>query len=169
MAQCPLPNTLLRTNEINTAAGPSSQYSQLLSRGGLSIPSSKIKHYVCNGFVILELVEHILLNKCFYISERKETRLVLLHFGSTIVFSCPDYLDSTASLESEILVNVYFDSKQKLVNVTVRKHQKTSTIKTTLVTDYSKSVTFLLCYNEIVPIGTKTLTPIFTVFVFCVA
>ena len=52
----------LRASEINTAAEPSLECSQLLFRGGLSIPSRDIKHYVCNGFAVLELFEHILLS-----------------------------------------------------------------------------------------------------------
>ena len=88
---------IMRASKINTAAEPSLEYSQLLSCGGLSIPSSEIKHYVCNGIAILELVEHILLIKFSYIPVRRAARFVLFHFGSSIAFSCPDHLDSTAS------------------------------------------------------------------------
>ena len=91
---------IMRASEINIAAEPSLEYSQLLSRGGLSIPSTEIKHYVCNGFAILELVEHILLNKFSYIPVRKAARFVLLYFHSSIAFSCPDAIFNFVPKES---------------------------------------------------------------------
>ena len=99
---------IMCASETNTAAKPSLEYSQFLSCGFSSIPSSKIKHYVCNGFVILELVEHILLKKFSYNLVRRAARFVLLHFGSSIAFSFKDRLNSTASLVSKIVVNVAY-------------------------------------------------------------
>ena len=53
---------ILRGSETDTAVGPSSHYSQFLSRCGLSMPSYEIKHYVCNSFAIVDLVEDTLLH-----------------------------------------------------------------------------------------------------------
>ena len=114
---------IMCASKINTAAKPSLEFLQLLSHGGLLITSSEIKHYICNCFAILKLVEHILLYKFSYIPVRRAAHFVLLHFGSSIAFSCLDHLDSTASLVSKIIVNVYFNNKQKFVNDTVQKHQ----------------------------------------------
>ena len=114
---------IMRASETDTAAEPSSHYSQLLSRGGLSMPSNGIKNYVCNSFAIIDLVEDTLLHNFSNIPIRSTARYVLRHFGSNIVFACQDHLDFTVNLVSKIIVNVYFNNKQKLVNDTIRKEQ----------------------------------------------
>ena len=114
---------MMRASETNTSTEASSQYSLLMSRGGLTIPPNEIKHYVCNGFAILELVEDTLLSKFSNIPVRSAARYVLLHFGSNIVFACQEHLDFTANMVSKIIVNVYFNNKQNLANDTVRKEQ----------------------------------------------
>ena len=48
---------IMQASETDSAAEPSSHYLQLLFRGGLSMPSNEIKHYVCNSFAIIGLVE----------------------------------------------------------------------------------------------------------------
>ena len=114
---------IMRASETDTAAEPSSHYSQLLSRGGLSMPSNEIKNYVCNSFAIIDLVEDTLLHNFSNIPIRSAARYVLRHFGSNTVFACQDHLDFTVNLVSKISVNVYFNNKQKLVNDTIRKEQ----------------------------------------------
>ena len=80
---------------------------------------NEIKQYVCNGFAILDLVEDTLLNKFSHIPVRSAMRFVLLHFGSNIAFACQDHVECTTNLVSKIIVNVFFNNKQKLVNDTV--------------------------------------------------
>ena len=53
---------ILRGSETDIAVGLSSHYSQFLSRCGLSMPSNEIKHFVCNSFAIVDLVEDTLLH-----------------------------------------------------------------------------------------------------------
>ena len=57
----------MRASETDTAAEPPSHYSQLLSCGGLLMPSNEIKNYVCNSFAIIDLVEVTLLHNFFNI------------------------------------------------------------------------------------------------------
>ena len=114
---------MMRASEVNTAAEPSSQYLQLMSRGGLTMPPNAMKHYVCNAFAILELVEDTLLSKFSDIPVRSAARHVLLHFGPNIVFACQEHLDFAANMVSKIIVNVYFNNKQKLASDTARKEQ----------------------------------------------
>ena len=111
----------MRASETDTASEPSSHYSQLLSRGGLSMPSNEIKNYVCNSFAIIDLVEDTLLHNFSNIPMRSAACYLLHHFGSNIVFACQDDLDFTVNLVSKIIVKVYFNNKQKLVNDTIRK------------------------------------------------
>ena len=106
----------MRASETDSAAEPSSHYSQLLSRDSLSLPSNEIKHYVCYSFAIIDLVEDTLLHKFSNIPIKSAARYVLLHFGSNIVFACPNHLDFTSNLVSKIIVNGYFNNKQKLAN-----------------------------------------------------
>ena len=87
------------------------------------MPSNEIKNYVCNSFAIIDLVEDTLLHNFSNIPIRSAARYVLRHFGSNIVFACQDHLDFAVNLVSKIIVNVYFNNKQKLVNDTIRKEQ----------------------------------------------
>ena len=76
---------IMLASETSIAAKPSLKYSQCLYHGSFSISSSEIiKHYISNGFAILELVEHILLNKFSYIS----IRAACLRFASFWLKHC---------------------------------------------------------------------------------
>ena len=94
------------------------QYLSLLSRGGLFVPSKKLAEFVCSCFAILDLVEADLVQ----ISTQTQSAIyVLKHYGPQCQFCCDDHIEWGVKFSSKIIVNIFFNNKQKQSKDTVRK------------------------------------------------
>ena len=85
------------------------QYLTLLSRGGLFVPPKELAEFVCSCFAILDFEGDIL-------SIGQVTRsamYVLKYCGPKCEFCCQYHLDWGIKFASKIVVNVYFNNKQK--------------------------------------------------------
>ena len=69
------------------AENPDFLYVQILSRGGLTIPSANLVNYVCMVFAILEFVDDLIIKSGLPV--RKATKHVKIHcFQSFETFAC---------------------------------------------------------------------------------
>ena len=94
------------------------QYLTLLSRGGLFVPSKELAEFVYSCFLILDFVEGDILP----IGQvTRSAMYVLKYYGPKCEFCCQYHLDWGVKFASKIVVNVYFNNKQKQAKDCVRK------------------------------------------------
>ena len=94
------------------------QYLTLLSRGGLFVPSKELAEFVYSCFLILDFVEGDILPIG---RVTRSAMYVLKYYGPKCEFCCQYHLDWGVKFASKIVVNVYFNNKQKQAKDCVRK------------------------------------------------
>ena len=92
----------------------------LLSRGGLTIPSSYLADFSCNSFAILDYVEHFVQNQ-HVINVREAFELILKKYATKFDFTCPEHHKWGRKFASKIIVNVFCNNKQKIASDSVRE------------------------------------------------
>ena len=97
----------------------SSPYLSLLSRGGLIVPPKDVADFVCNCFAILDFVEKDISSLNFPV--RKLATYVLREYGPIPHFTCEEHEEWGFNFASKIIVNIYYNNKEKLLNDEVRK------------------------------------------------
>ena len=87
-------------------------YVQILSRGGLTIPSTYLVNYVCKAFAILEFVDDLLTKSGLPV--RKAAEHVLIHwFQSFETFACATHEATARKITNSTAVNIYFNKNRK--------------------------------------------------------
>ena len=94
------------------------QYLTLLSRGGLIVPAKELAEFVSSCLVILDFVEGDILSTG---QVARSAMYVLKYYGPKCEFCCQYHLDWGVKFASKIVVNVYFNNKQKQAKDCVRK------------------------------------------------
>ena len=91
----------------------------LLSRGGLFVPSKIFTEFVCSSFAVLDYIENDIRSTTFPV--RKSATYVLRKYGSKCEFTCESHQDWGFTFATKIIINVYFNNKQKLAKDSGRK------------------------------------------------
>ena len=94
-------------------------YLSLLLRGGLFVPSKILAEFVCSSFAILDYIEKDILSTT--IPVRKSATYVLRKYGPNCEFTCEGHQDWGFTFATKVIINVYFNNKQKLAKDSVRK------------------------------------------------
>ena len=86
-------------------------YLKLLPHGGLFVPSRQLAHFGCGCFAILDFLEKeiVLLGN----PVAKVVTYILKRCGSFPHFSCNMHHDWIFKFASKIVVNIFFNNKQK--------------------------------------------------------
>lgn len=118
ISKCDICKEKLKSNNEDLC---NDEYLQLLSRGGLFVPSRALADYVCNCFAALDYVEKDMVNLT-KISVTQNALHVLKNYASARgEFCCDWHCDWGAKFASKIVVNIYFNNKQKQTQDSVRK------------------------------------------------
>lgn len=96
------------------------EYLNLLSRGGLFVPSKELADYICSCFAILDFVEKEVLH-LIGDSVTKNALYILNHYGPSCTFCCQLHCEWGVKFASKVVVNIYFNNKQKQAQDAVRK------------------------------------------------
>ena len=94
-------------------------YLKLLSRGGLIVPSRQLTDFVCGCFAILDFLEQEIVLLGMLVA--KVASYTLKSYGSFPHFSCNMYHDWSFKFASKVVVNTFFNKKQKKSKDLVRK------------------------------------------------
>ena len=95
------------------AENPDFLYVQILSRGGLTIPSANLVNYVCAAVAILEFVDDLITKSGLPV--RKAAEHVLIHcFQSFETFACTAHEPIARKIANSTAVNIYFNNKRKI-------------------------------------------------------
>ena len=98
-------------------------YLNLLSRGGLTCPSTALADFVCQLFSALDAIESILQKHAKNISIRKAAELVISGLFEQVSFTCNIHDELGKKWAIRTIVNIFFNNHQKISNDTVRKDQ----------------------------------------------
>ena len=94
------------------------QYLTLLSRGGLFVPQKELAEFVCSCFAFFEFVGGDILS----IGQvTRSAMYVLKYYGPKCEFCCQYHVDWRVKFALIIVVNVYFNNKQKQAKGCIRK------------------------------------------------
>ena len=94
-------------------------YLKILSRGGLFTPSRLLVDYVCSSFAILDFLEDDIIT--FDIPVVKAANYTLKRYGLSPNFACDTHKEWGFKFASKIIVNIFFNNKQKHAKDSVRK------------------------------------------------
>lgn len=99
---------------------PDYSYIEILSRGGLTIPSMNLANYVCSAFAMLDFTAPTTLKSD--IADRTAAEHVLFHqLQSFETFTCDTHKEKGQKLANRIITNIYFNNKRKQSTDTVMK------------------------------------------------
>ena len=102
------------------AENPDFLYVQILSRGGLTIPSANLVNYVCAAVAILEFVDDLIAKSGLPVRKsglpvRKAAEHALIHcFKSFETFACTTHEPIARKIANSTAVNIYFNNKRKI-------------------------------------------------------
>ena len=104
-------------NDVETSEN---RYLNLLSRGGLTIPSTKIGEYVCSCFAILDFSNQ-LIEKHKQSTTRKCAEKILETYSPKYIFTCEKHIEKGFKFAIKIVTNIFYNNKQKLSADEIRK------------------------------------------------
>ena len=96
------------------------KYLKTLSRGKLIMPSKSLANFTCNGFAVLDMVDP-LIQRYMNISVREAGEYVMKTYCVINNFTCNEHYDWGLKFASKIVVNIFYNNKQKLDTDAVRK------------------------------------------------
>ena len=104
-------NGLLTDN--SGAENPDFSFVQILSRGGLKIPSTNLVNYLCTAFAILEFLDDLITKSGLPV--RKAAEHVLIHcFQSFETLTCTAHEALARKITNSTAANIYFNNKRNI-------------------------------------------------------
>ena len=95
-------------------------YLNLLSRGGLTVPTSFLADSTCYCFAVLDYADRYI-QKHSSVNVRKGANYILSIFSPKIAFTCDRHSEWGFRFSSKIIINVFYNNKQKFAGNAVRK------------------------------------------------
>ena len=95
------------------------EYTNLLSRGGLRLPTNSFATYVCRSFAKLDLAKERLLLQPNRV--RKAAEVALRRDSGIQKFMCEEHFHWGMAAVNKTVTNIYFNNKQAITNDSVRK------------------------------------------------
>lgn len=93
-------------------------YLRKLSRGGLIVPTTDLRHHIAKSFAILDLCQH--LARVSSLPERTAAEIALKRNNFPVSFLCNKHGDSIKFLNRTV-ANVFFNNARKVIQDTKRK------------------------------------------------
>ena len=121
--KCHVCNNKIISNDNNVE---NDEYFKTLSRGGLIVPCTTFKDFVCQRFSILELISPIIeqVNKTENNSVAAVSYTVLMESEyRSADFSCEQHFKKSKSMFVRTTINTLYNNKQEITNEGVREEQ----------------------------------------------
>ena len=90
------------------------EYFQLLSRGGLTVPSVPMAEYVCGAFAILDYADKLIEKDNSGTTTRSAADIILKLYAPKSIFTCSNHIEWGHTFASQIIINIFYNNKQKL-------------------------------------------------------
>ena len=95
------------------AKNPDFSYIQILSRGGLKIPSTNLVNYLCTAFAILDFLDDLITKSGLLV--RKAAEHVLIQCVQSLeTFACTTHEAIARKITNSTALNIYFKNKRKI-------------------------------------------------------
>ena len=104
----------------STDAHFENNYFNLLSRGGLTVPSPHLAEFVINGFAVLDAIDEKVM-KFPSIPTKTAAEFVLRKYSQPVRFTCHHHLAWGMQFSIKSIVNIFYNNKQKISADSVRK------------------------------------------------
>ena len=114
--QCEMCSLFMVGNDSDDAT--EKQYLDLLSQGGLTIPSSQMAAFVCACFVILHYADKFVA-RYNQSTIRKFAKRILETYSPKYIFTYEQHTEKGLNFAAKIVVNIFYNNKQKLVSAEV--------------------------------------------------
>ena len=96
------------------------KYLNLLSRGGLTVPSPNLADFVCCCFAVLDFVgDHIQKHQVINVSQVSNN--ILHQYAPCVDFICIDHVEWGFNFATKSSINIFFNNKEKIASDLVRK------------------------------------------------
>ena len=95
-------------------------YLNLLSRGGLIIPSTQIAEFICSCFAILDFADNFI-EKHKHSTTRKAAEIILDTYSPKYIFTCDQHIEKGYRFATKIVTNIFYNNKQRLSSDSIRK------------------------------------------------
>ena len=113
--------TLVGSNNLVESSTDCSYFLRL-SRGGLTCPSAVLAELVCKGFASLDFHDSCIISQS-YLSTRHGALCMLRHYLDNYQFLCDGHLSKGLEILLNIMVNIFYNNKQKIVCDSICKDQ----------------------------------------------
>ena len=97
------------------------EYFDLLSWGGLTVPSRQMAEFVCACFAILEYADQFIV-KNHVSTTRMSAEQVLGIYSPKYSFTCEKHIEKGLIFAIKIVVNIFYNNKQKISSDKVQKN-----------------------------------------------
>ena len=112
-------------NKLISIAGNThgSEYLDVLTRGGLTYPSQNLADFVAHGFSSLDIASDLITQYASFVSTKRLSEETLNNISEQVLFSCEEHESKVKKIAISIIVNTYYNNKQKIATDGVRKQQ----------------------------------------------
>ena len=100
-----------------------SEYLDILNRGGLTYPSQDLAYFVAHGFSSLDFASPLITQYASSISTKYLSEETLNILADQVYISCEKHLSKVKRMTISIIINTYYNNKQKIATDSVRKQQ----------------------------------------------
>ena len=97
-------------------------YFDILTRSGLAIPSLELLQYVSQCFAVLNYTDKRVLQQHPNLPSRAVGQFILRYHYANVLFTCDYHIARGGQIEQKIIINIYFNNKQKITNNSIRKN-----------------------------------------------
>ena len=96
-------------------------YFDILTRDRLTISSLELSKYVSQCFAVLNYTDKRVLQQCPNLPSRAAGQFILRYHCTNVLFTCDYYTAYGGQIAQNIIVNIYFNNKQKITKYSIRK------------------------------------------------
>ena len=96
-------------------------YFDILTRGGLTIPTLELLQYVSQCFAVLNYTDKRVLKQCPNLPSRAPGQFILRYHCANVLFPCDYHTAWGGQIAQKIIANIYFNNKEKITNNSIRK------------------------------------------------
>ena len=102
-----------------------SEYLNILTRGGLTYPSQSLADFVAHAFSSLDVASDLISQYTSFTSTKILSEETLHNLVDQVYFSCEEHARKVKKIDISIIINIFYNNKQKITTDSVRKQQVT--------------------------------------------
>ena len=97
-------------------------YFNILTQGGLTIASLELLQYASQCFAVLNYTDKSVLQQCPSLPSHAAEQFILCYHCANVLFTCDYHTAWGGQIPQKIIVNIYFNNKQKITNNSIKKN-----------------------------------------------